>query len=154
MTEPGRNDSLQERLADYLAGKVAPDKIAILYHIGDEFSGETDFRLQGDGSFTLWSTVTAGRARRDYTGQVDLEQVKNVARGLLSARVWEVRHVRSIPGDDDPEVRIAIQHGDSIAQAVLWVSELKERPAFTEAQKPLLELIHQVSRGEVLEVGR
>jgi hypothetical protein len=145
---------MREWLQAYLDGTLSPDDIAILYHVGDEFSGETDFRLHGDGVFSLWSTVTAGRARRDYTGRVDQKQVGDVARALLRGQVWNVRHVRAIPGDDDPEVRIAVQSGDSLAEVILWVSEVNHRPAFADAQRSLIELIREVSRGEVLEVGR
>lgn len=145
---------MKEWLQAYLDGKLSPDEIELLYHIGDDFSGETDFRLRGDGDFALWSTVTAGRARRDFAGRVDPEEVKIVARALLDAQLWTVQHLRSIPGEDDPEARIAVQKGGESAVAVLWVSEVKDVAAFAEAQKVLLDLIWQVSGGEVLEVGR
>jgi hypothetical protein len=145
---------MREWLQAYLDGTLSPDDIAILYHVGDEFSGETDFRLHGDGVFSLWSTVTAGRTRRDYTGRVDQKQVGDVARALLHGQVWNVQHVRAISGDDDPEVRIAVQNGDRVTEVILWVSEVNHRPAFAEAQRSLIELIREVSRGEVLEVGR
>ena len=146
-------DSMRAWLQGYLAGQVPPAELTILYHIGDEFSGETDFRLRGDGAYTLWSTATSGRARRDFAGQVERGAVQEVARALIDARIWDVHHVRSLPGDDDPESRIAVRKGDTQQTVALWVSEIGERPAFAEAQEAILNLIRAVSRGEVLEVG-
>jgi hypothetical protein len=145
---------MQQWLQGYLDGTISPGELVIIYHIGDEFSGETDVQLHGDGAYRMWSTVTVGRARRAFTGQVSRSDVRAIVQALLSAQIWDVRHVRNIPGDDDPEAIIAVQRGDGREEVILWVSEIDKRPSFAEAQQAILDLIRTVSSGEVLEVGR
>lgn len=99
---------MQEWLQGYLGGTISPHELTISYHIGDEFSGETDFQLGGDGTYALWSTVTRGRARRTFRGQVDHSEVRVLVQEFLDTEIWNVRHVQCIPGDDDPEAVIAV----------------------------------------------
>src|SRR4051794_10706665 len=129
---------MDESLKAYLDGKLPPAHFAIRYQIGDDFSGQTDLRLRGDGEYKLDSTVTEGRQRKTYDGQVPADRVIVVARELQSARVWEVSHVHPRPGEDDPEAIIAVEAADKRAQVVLWVSEIGECPPFAQVQAALL----------------
>jgi len=141
-------------LKAYLNETLPPAEFAIYYHIGDDFSGETDLRLRGDGDCKLESTVTQGRQRKTYHGHVPPNRVAVVVRKLQESCIWEVRHVHPRPGEDDPEAIIAVEAAGKRDQVVLWVSEIGECPPFAKAQAPLLALVHELSKGEVLESGQ
>ncbi len=145
---------MQNSLQAYLDKQIPASDFAIHYHIGDDFSGETDFQLRGDGTYELWSTVTPGRQHRTYSGQVSLAQVEQLVQELLAAEVWQTKHVRDKPGEDDPEASITIEADGQTFQVVLWVSEIRDSPPFARSQQALLTLVHTVSGGEVLEGGQ
>jgi hypothetical protein len=145
---------MQSSLEGYLEKEIPGADFTLYYHIGDSFSGETDFRLGGDGSYALWSTVTEGRQRRDYTGQLATAQVEALVQDMLAAEIWKVKHVRSKPGEDDPLAIIGAKAGQQDFQVVLWVSEIRRVPSFVEVQDKILRLVHDISAGQVLETGK
>lgn len=144
--------SMRNSLRAYLQQKIAGNEFMIHYHIGNDFSGETDFRLQGDGSYHLWSTVTQGYLRKSYSGQVAPEQVRKIAQDMLNAKVWRVKHTHP-RGLDDPDVKITVFAKGQKSGVVLWLSEVRESLPFAGIQQKLLEVVHRVSEGEVLENG-
>src|SRR5262245_45155261 len=101
--------SMKDCLQAYLEKRVAAPDFAIHYQIGNSFSGETEFRLRGDGRFELWSTVTGGRQPKAYSGLVGVERIEEVAKVLLDAEVWETQHLLDVPVPDDPEASIGIE---------------------------------------------
>jgi hypothetical protein len=145
---------MHDTLSGYLSKNIRASDFSIHYHIGDDFSGETDFRVKGNGEYSLWSTVTEGRQRRTYKGELPPSEVEELATKLLQADLDSVKHVHPRPGEDDPEATISIAHGNKKSQATLWTSEIRECPPFAAAQKSLLALVQRVSRGEVLEAGQ
>jgi hypothetical protein len=145
---------MERSLDAYLAREVPPAEFAVHYRIGDEFSGETEFRLWGDGRYDLRSTVTPGRATRTFAGQAEAAEVEELVRALKEARIWEATHVRTKPGEDDPEASIAVEGAGQEERVALWVSEIRESPPFARAQQALLALIRRLSGGEVLEGGQ
>lgn len=124
------------------------------YAVGDEFRGATELRLATDGAYELRSTRTAGRQELTFDGRIEPERVQAIAAAWRDARLWDVRHLRSKPGDDDPEAILALEAGDTRSEAVLWVSEVPSSEPFRRAREPLLELIQELSDGQVLEYGR
>ena len=141
-------------LRAYLEERMAASDFVIHYHIGNSFSGETEFMLGGDGNYELWSTVTKGRHRITYSGQVEVEQVKQVAKEFLDAEIWKTEHLREKPIPDDPEASIIIECAGQKFKVVLWVSEIRKSPQFAKAQQSLLTLVHTLSSGEILETGQ
>lgn len=150
----GGRHNMQDILKAYLAREMAGSDITFYYHIGDSFSGESDFQLRGDGSYEVWSTVTKERQRKNYSGHLDLSQVEALAQAMIAVQIWEVKHIRSKPGEDDPQAIIGVKTGQQNFQVVLWVSEISKSPPFVEVQKHILDLVHEVSNGEVLEIGQ
>lgn len=138
----------------YLNGQLSSTDLEVHYHVGSSFSGETDFHLYGDGTYQLWSTVTQDRQRREYSGQLNTAEVHELVRTMLSVKLWEVKHISTERGLDNPEARIIITSGKESFPVVLWVSEIDEVPAFDEVQEKILTLVRRVSGGEVLEIGR
>ena len=124
------------------------------YEIGDEFRGATELRLGSDGTYELRSTRTAGLQKLTFEGRVDPERVRAVAAAWREAQLWEVEHQRSKPGEDDPEAILALETGGRRSEVVLWVSEVPSSDAFQRAREPLLELIQELSDGQILEYGR
>ena len=145
---------MEKCLDDYLSDRIPPADLAIHYHIGTAFYGETDFLLTGDGAYQLWSTVTEGRQRHEYSGQMGVSDVQEVVRTMLSVRLWEVKHVFSERGRDNPEARIVVTCGEQTFPVVLWVMEIDDVPAFDEVQEKILKLVRRVSDDEVEEPGR
>lgn len=152
--EEGRTTDMPDSIEKYLDQTINASDFVITYHIGDSFSGETDLILKGDGQYELWSTVTSGREHKTYSGQVDSDQVQDIARKMEEVELWKVSHLRSKPGEDDPEALIGIETGSGRWQVVLWVSEIEQSARFVEVQDKLLALVREVSDGEVLETGR
>jgi hypothetical protein len=144
---------MEELLNGYLDGSVAPGDFVLRYRIGDPFSGETRLDLRGDGTYDASSTATADRERRNYRGQLPADQVQALARALRDARVWEARHVRDKPREDDPPASLSVAADGRDADVTLWVSEIGRVPQFAAAQNAVLALIRRISGGEVLESG-
>jgi hypothetical protein len=145
---------MEALLNGYLDGSVAPGDFVLRYRIGDSFSGETRLDLRGDGTYDASSTATAGRERRSYQGRLPADQVQALARAVRDARVWEARHVRDKPREDDPPASLSVAGDGRDADVTLWVSEIGRVPQFAAAQDAVLELIRRISGGEVLESGR
>jgi hypothetical protein len=143
--------SLRAALDGYLddGGELELD-----YAIGDTFSGRTELRLSGDGAYRASSTATAGREPLEFTGSVDAGRVRDVVAALVDARVWEAGHVRSKPGEDDPEATIAARSPQGAGEVTLWVSEIRRVPPFAAGQEALLGFVRAVSDGRILEAGR
>jgi len=141
-------------LKAFLEKKIPGNDFVINYHIGNSFSGETYFRLVGDGNYELWSTVTEGRQKKTYSGQIKVEQVQQIVESFLDAEVWKAKHFHKKPSHDDPETSIIIGCGSQEFQVALWVSEIRESPQFAKAQQSLLTLVHILSAGEILETGQ
>lgn len=154
MTDNGRTAAVRDGIEKYLDQAISASEFAVYYHIGDSFSGETEMLLNGDGQYQLWSTVTQGRQRKDYSGVVEPERVQEITRGMQDVRLWDVEHLRTKSGEDDPDAIMGIQTRSGRSEVVRWVSEISQSPAFSEVQDKLLLLIHEVSDGEVLESGR
>lgn len=145
---------MENTLKLYLENGLDAQDFMIHYHIGNSFSGETNFELRGDGAYALWSTVTEGRQRREYNGTTERQQVAEIAQTMLALRLWEVKHVAKERGLDNPEVRITVSAKDETFSVVLWANETAKVAAFKKVQNKILHLIHSLSNGEVLEVGR
>lgn len=145
---------MQTVLNEYLDQEITGSEITFYYHIGDSFSGETDFRLQGDGNYKVWSTVTQGRQRKEYSGKIEFSEVAALAQKMLAVKIWEVKHIRAKPGEDDPQAVIGVLAGEQDYQVILWVSEISQSTPFEEVQRSILDIVYKVSQGEVLEVGR
>ena len=126
----------------------------LTYDIGSEFYGETHAWFGGDGSYRIWSTVTEGRARLDYSGECDPDDVAAAIEAFRREAVWTLSHRRVFQGEDDALVRVAVQDDDGVGQVELWVSEVRGTPDFERAQAPLLELIRRLSGATILETGR
>jgi hypothetical protein len=124
------------------------------YAVGDEFRGATEFTVGADGAYRLRSTRTADRAELTFEGRIEPERVRAIAAEWREARVWQVRHVRAKPGDDDPPAVLALEAGGGRSEVVLWVSEVPSSDAFGRGRAPLLALIEELSDGRVLEYGR
>jgi hypothetical protein len=147
-------NTMEQALRAYLSEGATRPELTIHYHIGNSFSGETELRLRGDGAYELWSTVTQGRQRKTYSGTVEVSRVEELVRKFLEVELWNVRHLGQKRAHDDPEASIGIEiNGERFAVA-LWVSEISQSPAFSQAQQELLSLARDVSAGEVLEQGR
>ena len=145
---------MQDILNAYISGQLPPADLTITYHIGDDFSGETFLELHGDGTYTLWSTSTSGRQRRDYNGQIEQTAVQELVREMIDQRIWEAKHVRSKPREDDPPVSIQVISPADRAEVSLWISEVQQVSAFASIQNSLLSLIRAMSSNEILESGR
>ena len=141
-------------LKAFLEKKIAKSDFAIHYYMGGGLGGETDFRLQGDGAYELWSTVTEERQRKSYCGQVAPCQVEELVQDMLMTQVWQVRHEPKSRGLDEPGAMIEVMASGRKSSVILWLSEIRESPPFVAVQQRLLCLIHQLSVGEVLESGR
>ncbi len=145
---------MEALLTGYLDGTIAPADLVVCYRIGDAFSGETGLDLRGDGTYDAFSTATAGRQRRTYRGQLSVDDARALVRALCDARVWEARHVRSKPREDDPLASLSVTADGADAAVELWVSEIDRVPPFAAAQDAVLDVIRRISGGEVLESGR
>ena len=145
---------MEELLNGYLDGSIVPGDFVLRYHIGDSFSGETRLELRGDGAYDASSTATAGRTPRSYSGHIPSDEVEALGRALRDARVWEARHVRSKPREDDPPASLSVSADSRAAEVTLWLSEVGRVPQFATAQDAVLALIRRISGGEVLESGR
>jgi hypothetical protein len=137
----------------FLRGELAPGAFALRYDIGDDFSGETHVRLAGDGRYDVRSTATADGSERTYDGSVDPARVREVAATWSAAHVETIAHFRQ-RATDDPPARLTVEHDGAETAVKLWVSEIVHSDAFQAAQAPMLALAHDVSNGEVLELGR
>ncbi|MFI9586941.1 hypothetical protein ACIHCQ_35115 [Streptomyces sp. NPDC052236] len=126
----------------------------IAYHIGSEFYGETDARFEDNGRYVLWSTVTQGRERLEFSGRLDPDEVRGLVELVTRERLWTVRHVRPTQADDDAPAFLEAGDGVRRARVELWVSEAGSVPEFARVQEAVLDLIRRVSDGAILEVGR
>lgn len=124
----------------------------LTYDIGSEFYGETHARFGGDGTYRIWSTVTEGRARLDYEGRCDPGDVAALVEHLRAGALTSPE--RGLQGEDDALVRLAVRDDSGAGTVELWVSQIREQPAFDEAQQPVLDLIRRLSDGSILETGR
>lgn len=145
---------MENIMTAYLNGQLLPTDLEVHYHVGSTFSGETDFSLRGDGTYKLWSTATQDRQLRKYAGHLNIINIHELVRLMLTVKLWEVKHTSTERGLDNPESRITITSGKESFPVVLWVSEIDEVPAFDEVQEKILVLVRQVSDNKVLEVGR
>jgi hypothetical protein len=143
--------SFESDLSDVAGGTL--DGV-LSYEVGDEFRGATAFRLATDGAYELRSTRTTGRRELTFDGRIQPERARAIAATWRDASVWEVRHQRSKPGDDDPEAILALEAGDRRSEVVLWVSEIPSSERFRRAREPLLDLLGELSDGQILEFGR
>ena len=143
-------------LRAYLKKEITSSDFVIHYYIAGGFSGATDFRLRGDGSYDLSSRVTKGHEHKSYSGRLaaGASQVEKIVHKMLETRIWRVRHLYATPALDDVGAKIAVTAGEQNSEVMLWVSEIREIPPFVIVQRELLTLIHQVSQGEVIEYGR
>jgi hypothetical protein len=140
-------NELLERLA---AG--APD-VSVTYHIGDAFNGETRLEVRGDGAFTLFSTVTAGRQPLEWDGVLPAHRVGALARVLIDAGVWDAQPFRK-QGDDDPLATITVAGNAESRSVGVPASQTHAVEQFATSQAVLLELARELSGGAVLEEGR
>jgi hypothetical protein len=154
INQPGGSVDMQSTLERYLNGEMNPPDLTITYTIGDAFSGETYLRLSGDGRYEVWSTAVQGRQRKEYAGQLEKSEVETLVQLMLDNQLWTVSHVRSKPGEDDPLSVIQVSENGRSSQVELWVSEIRQVPAFDNVQEGLLAIVKRVSDGEVLEAGR
>jgi hypothetical protein len=145
---------MEDILTDYLNNQIAATSLKIRYHIGNQFSGETEFHIWGDGKYTLWSTVLKGRERRDYSGQLDEADLRDLVRAMLSVQLWKIKHITTERGRDNREACIDVTADEKTYSVVLWVSEIDDVPQFDKIQEQILTLIRKASQAEVLEMGR
>jgi hypothetical protein len=145
---------MEQALRSYLDQQSARAELVIEYQIGNSFSGETELTLRGDGAYELWSTVTQGRQRKNYSGVIEVSRVEELLRKILEVELWNVRHLDEKRRQDDPGASIAVEINGEKFKVVLWVSEISRSPSFSQVQEKLLSLVNELSSGEVLENGR
>jgi hypothetical protein len=126
----------------------------LAYDIGTPFSGQTHLSLHGDGSYSLWSTVTEGRARLEFTGTLDGAELQGLLTALSHSRFWEEPGPEKARTPDDVKARITLKTGDAEQAAAVWLSQMDEHPAFRTAQTALLTLIAKLSGNKILEKGQ
>jgi hypothetical protein len=136
----------------WLAG-TAP-QAWLRYAIGSEFYGETHARFAADGAYAVWSTVTEGRERLEFTGRIDPARVVELVNQVAAAEPWTARHVKAHQSDDDALAVLEVGNGDRSYRVELWVSEIPQVPNFDRAQQPVLSLTRELSDGVILESGR
>ena len=122
--------------------------------MGTDFLGETDARLRADGSYELWSTVTAGRRRREFSGRTDPAVVQDVVALMAREELWTVGHVNPHQADDDALAIFEVGDGQRSGRVELWVSEVASVPAFDRCQQAVLGLVRRLSNEVILENGR
>lgn len=144
---------MRRLLEAYLKKEIASADLTIHYVIAGGLGGETNFRLHGDGRYELYSNVTLSHQRKRYSGQVSVSQVENVAQKMLATKIWQVWHDHESRGLDESGAKITVAAHGQKSEVMLWVSEIRESPAFARVQRQLLSLIHEISQGEVLEKG-
>ena len=127
---------------------------ALTYDIGTPFSGQTHFLLHGDGSYSLWSTVTEGRKRLEFTGTLDGAELQDLLTTLSRSRFWEEPGPDKARTPDDVKARITLKTADAEQAAAVWLGEMDEHPAFRTAQHALLTLIAKLSGNKILEKGQ
>ena len=79
--------------------------------------------------------------------------MREVAATWSAAGVETIAHFRQ-RATDDPPARLTVEHDGAETTVKLWISEIAHSDAFQTAQAPMLALAHEVSGGEVLELGR
>ena len=124
------------------------------YHIGNAFRGETDSLLHADGRYALWSTVTSGRQRREFTGRCDPDDVRAIAELMVRQELWRAKHVAGHQAEDDSEASLEVGDDGRHDRVVLWMSEIRSVPRFERVQEALLCLARRLSGSEILEIGR
>lgn len=135
-------------------GQADPQGFWLDYRIGSEFYGETSAHFEADGTYDLWSTVTEGRERRQFSGQHDPRDIGDIVALIDREHLSTVRHVRPNQADDDSLATVDIGDATSRARVELWVSEIESVPAFARVQAAVLDLIRRLSDGTILEAGR
>ncbi len=123
------------------------------YTIGNDFSGQTAFEVDGGGRYRLDSNVTRGRVPATYEGSLAPDRVRQIVTDLLATRFWETNEVQE-KRMDDPFTRIDASLNDETAFARVRLSWLEANPGFTAAQNVLVAVINEVSKGVVLETGK
>ncbi len=153
-SEQNIDSSMQNIFENYLSGKIEGVDYRINYDIGDDFRGKTSMVLWGNGKYRIESSVTQGRKTLNIKGTVADHQVIDLTQCMISKKLWEVKHIRPIPGDSEPSAKITITSGDKTHSVELWVGEIRKTPAFKEVQDLILSIIKRESNNEILEVGR
>jgi len=126
---------------------------AITYTIGAPPGDWTHLHVGADGGFELRSTATAGRQGHHFSGTLTAEQINRVTAELRDGQLWASEHVRK-RGPGETAARIELICAGRSKSVELWTREVALVPAFHRATAVLVELIHDVSGGVILEPGR
>jgi hypothetical protein len=126
---------------------------AVTYTVGGTYPGWTSLRLTADGDYELQSTMAEDGQQHGFSGKVRPDQVAEFVTLLRNERIWEVEHVKKrAPGETAARIEVTV--GDRSAVVELWTSEVRRVPAFQRATAVLVELIGELSGGEIAEPGR
>lgn len=127
---------------------------SLAYDIGNSFAGQTHFVLQGDGTYSLWSTVTEGRARLEFTGTLGGTEIQALLAAISQSRFWDGPASEKTKTPDDIRARITLKEANAERAAAVWLSQMDEHPGFQAAQDTLLALIARLSGNKILEKGK
>ena len=146
--------NMKQELNLILKNGISNSDFRIQYKKGNSFSGETDFNLDSDGTCEVWSTVTKGRLKKSFEGQLLEEEIQELLKMFLSAKLWKTKHNPSKQREDDSLASIIVFVGEKKYDNSLWVSEIRNCPNFDNPQQAILRIIKNISKGEILENGR
>jgi hypothetical protein len=149
-----KSKDMQDILKEYINGSLKPESLEIKYRIGDEFTGITSFDLLGNGKYQLISNVRKGRLLKNIEGSIEQNHVRDLVSLMQSNELWNVSHFQAQIADGDRVTSIEVRNGEDSQTVVLWGAEVKEVPAYNKVQDRILELIKEISSGEILELGR
>ena len=146
---------LAKKIDEHLAANAENKAFSLAYDIGNSFSGQTHFALHGDGTYSLWSTVTEGRARLELTGKLTSAEMRELLTALSRSHFSQgCADEKSKVEDDVVNARISIKDGRTEEVAGVWLSQMDDHPGFKAAQDTLLALIGKLSGGKILEKGQ
>ena len=135
-------------LRGYTAGEITPETFRIRYQTGSMFHGETMFVLFGDGRYRLRVTTAGGLNEKQFSGEIAPEQVQNIVTTLIDSAYWQATTVPPYE-PDSVMVNISIHNGDDGHVTAINNSEVSAQPGFAKAETALLNLIKELSDGEI-----
>lgn len=146
--------TLEVVLRDFIDEKIAcKSQFSIKYHVGNEFAGFTDFKVNGEGVGTLKSNVTEGRVVYETTFKLKAKEVMNLVQTFVNHEFWKIKAVREQGFEDEVKDEITVAYRAQTWSKSLWLEEAKENESFKAVEGVILSLIGEISEGEVLEIG-
>ncbi|MBW4720877.1 hypothetical protein [Saccharothrix obliqua] len=143
---------MEHVLKGYVDGWSDPSAFAMRYRIGHS-SGTTEARFAGTGEYRLSSTMTAGHRPLVFTGRVAVRDVRELALTALRAGLWRAGG-DTTPGGVDAEALIQVTAGPETFTVTVWTGDAALVRPFDAVQQRILRLVHRLTAGAVLEVGK